>query len=365
MTETLQKLTRARTQLLLDHPFFGELALRLRLTEDPAQPTLAVDGRSIFYNPMYVDKLSTGLTRAILAHEVLHCVFDHIGRRNNRTPTRWNHATDYATNQILVDSGFNLEDTGLLNPAYKGMTADQIYNLLPESTDNAPGPGEKGGAFDNCMDGDLTQTEVNATDWKIATIQAANAAKEKGALPASLARLVEELTTPKINWKDRLRRFVTEISKDDYSWIRLSRRFLGQGLFLPSLYSESMGEIVVAIDTSGSISQEMLNIFGAEIKAIVQSVRPQKTIVVYCDAKVNHVDEFTPDDELKFTMHGGGGTDFCPPFKLLEEQNKTPACFVYLTDGYGPFPGAPTYPVLWCCTTDVIAPFGETLPIEI
>ncbi|NQW81127.1 MAG: hypothetical protein HQ445_08135 [Polaromonas sp.] len=365
MTPTLEKLTRARTQLLLDYPFFGELALRLRLTEDVGIPTMAVDGRSMFYNPTFVDGLSVGLTRAIVAHEVMHCVFDHMGRREGRSPKRWNHAGDYAINQMLTDSGFDFEGTGLLNPAYANMTTDQIYNLLPESTDNAPGPGEKGGALDDCIDGDADSTDANATDWKIATIQAANSAKAMGKLPGSLGRFIEELTTPKVDWRDRLRRFVTEVSKDDYSWMRPNRRFISQGLYLPSLYSESMGEIAVAIDTSGSIGQAMLDAFGAEVKSIVQSVRPSKTTVIYCDAAVNHVDEFGPNDELHFKLHGGGGTDFRPPFALLDEQSTVPVCFIYLTDGYGPFPLDPGYPVMWCCTTDVVAPCGETIPIEI
>ena len=126
-----------------------------------------------------------------------------------------------------------------------------------------------------------------------------------------------------------------------------------------------MGEIVVAIDTSGSIDQPTLNAFGAEIKAIVGNARPKKTTVIYCDAAVNHVDTFEPNDELHFDMHGGGGTNFCPPFEYVAENGLKPVCFVYLTDGYGPFPSAPEFPTLWCCTTEVVAPFGETVPIEV
>jgi predicted metal-dependent peptidase len=122
---------------------------------------------------------------------------------------------------------------------------------------------------------------------------------------------------------------------------------------------------VVAIDTSGSIDQATLNAFGSEIKAIAQSTRPSKIHVIYCDSEINHVDEFGPNDDLKFEMHGGGGTDFRPPFAYVEEHSITPVCFVYLTDMYGNFGKAPSYPVMWCATTDVIAPWGETVQIEI
>jgi predicted metal-dependent peptidase len=214
------------------------------------------------------------------------------------------------------------------------------------------------------MDGTPGETDINGTEWKIAAVQAAEAARAMGKLPGSLARFIDEMVAPKVDWRAMLQRFITETSKNDYSWMRPNRRFLQQGMFLPTLYSESMGEIVVAIDTSGSIDQHTLNAFGAEIRAITGSVRPAKTTVIYCDAEVNHVDEFGPNDDLKFAMHGGGGTRFEPPFQYVEEHSITPVCFVYLTDLYGSFGAAPSYPVMWCATTDVIAPWGETVQIE-
>lgn len=358
------KMTVARTQLLLDHPFFGSLSLRLRLEPNEKIPTMSVDGRVIEYSPAWVNEISPGLTRAVVAHEVMHCVLEHINRRDGREPKKWNAAVDYAANLILTDSGFDFEGTGLLDEQYRGMTAEQIYAKLPDGEGNYPGVGEPGGALDECLDGDSESAMVEATEWKIATIQAASAAKAAGKLPATLNRFIDELTAPKVDWRERLRRFVTETSRDDYTWARPNRRYLAHNMYLPSLHSESMGEIVVAIDTSDS-TKKTLNAFGSEIKAIVQSVRPAKTTVIYCDARVNHVDEFLPNDELKFAMHGGGGTDFRPPFKLLEERDIRPVCFVYLTDMYGTFPTDPGYPVMWCATSNIEGPFGETIPIEV
>lgn len=357
----LQQLTRARTALILDQPFFGVLALRLQLIEDNNHKTLAVNGRQVFYNANFVASLTPALTKSALAHEVFHCVYDHISRRGSRNPRKYNMAGDYVINAALKDSGFEIGDGWLYNSAYAGMSSDEIYNLIPDNDNkNDEGP------LDEILDGDPSETEIEATDWKIATIQAAGAAKAMGKLPASLQRFIDELTIPKIDWKSALQRFVTETSKNDYSWLRPNRRFVAQGMFLPTLYSEAMGEIVVAIDTSGSIDQATLNTFGAEVKAIVQSVRPSTTHVVYCDAAINHVDTFEPNDELKFEMYGGdGGTDFCPPFEYVTKHDVKPVCMVYLTDGYGPFPKTPDYPVLWICTSDVVAPFGETVAIEI
>lgn len=369
--EVADQLTRARTALILDHPFFGQLALRLKLVEDKSAKTLCVDGKSIHYNPDFVAGLSPALTRSAMVHEVGHCVFEHIGRRNGRDPRKWNHAGDYVINAMIKDSGFEIGKDWLYDPAFAGMTTDQIYNLLPDDDGKGggggsqPGPGDPGGSLDEVTDGDPGSNETDATDWKIATIQAAAAAKAMGKLPGSMSRFVDEMTTPKVDWRNVLRRFVTEISKNDYTWMRPNRRYAAQGIFLPTLYSESMGHVVVGIDTSGSIGQDMLNAFGAEIKSIVGSVRPIKTTVIYCDSSVNHVDEFEPNDELHFDMHGGGGTDFRPPFAWLSERAEIPVCFIYLTDMYGPFPSDPGYPVLWCATTDIVGPIGETVQIEV
>jgi len=353
-------LTRARTQLILDHSFFGQLALRLTMVEKPEIKTAAVNGKNIFYNPDFVASLPSGQVKTLLAHEVMHCVFDHIGRRADRNHRKWNQAGDYVINQALLDSGFEAVPGWLQSAVYQGMSTDEVYSLLPES-DNEDG----NDPLDEVLDGDPADVETNATDWKIATIQAANVARLEGKLPASLARFVEELTVAKLDWKAMLRRFITETAKDDYSWQRPNRRFISQGFILPTLYSETMGEIVVVIDTSGSIDQATLNAFGSEIKAIVQGARPSKTHVIYCDAAVNHVDEFGANDDLKFDMHGGGGTDFRPPFEYVTEKSIKPVCLVYLTDLWGPYGDAPEYPVMWVCTTNKIAPWGETIPIEV
>lgn len=377
----LSQLTQARSVLILDHGFFGMLALRLMLKEMSPEmtagfharkmvPTLAVDGKRIFYDPDFILSLSPALTRAALAHEVMHCVFEHIGRRGSRNPRKWNMAGDYVINQVLKDSGFEIGKGWLLEPAYKDMTSDHIYSLMPEDDDtnngSEPGSGSgSGGALCDILDGDPTDMETSDIEWKVATVQAAEMARQQGNLPASMKRFIEDMTAPQVNWREQLARFVTTISANDYSWMRPNKRFLPMGFYLPTLYSESMGVMAVAIDTSGSIDQATLNAFGAEVKAIQQAVRPERTIVIYCDARVNHVDEFGPNDEMKFEMHGGGGTDFVPPFEHLQEHGIQPECLVYLTDMYGRFPDAVDFPTMWCATSDIIGPIGETIRIKV
>lgn len=354
--EVLDTLTRARTALIIDQPFYGMLALRLKFVEDASKKTMEVDGTTIAYNPAFVKSLPIGQVKTVLAHEVMHCVYAHFARRGDRDPRRFNVAGDHVINLGLKKEKFEEVPGWPYDPQYEGMTTDHVYSLLPEDSKDDP--------IDNCADGG-EQDPMEELEWKMATVQAAKVAEQEGKLPQTLKRFVDELTQPKVDWRAMLRRFITEISKDDYSWMRPNKRFQALGFFLPSLYSETMGEIAVVIDTSGSIDQPTLNEFGAEIKAIVANVRPAKTHVIYCDSRVNHVDVFDPNDELKFEAHGGGDTDFRPPFRYLEQNDIRPVCLVYLTDLYGPTGESPGFPVLWACTTDKVAPWGETVPIRV
>jgi predicted metal-dependent peptidase len=357
-----RQMTKARANLLMEQPFFGSLALRLTIVEDSSIETACCDGRSLRYNPSFIEGLDISETKGLIAHEVMHPALGHTTRRGDRNPRKWNEACDYAENPILIAAGLTLPPGALVNNAYTG-SAEHIYTLLPDRPDHDDSnqgndPGRSGGVADS-PEGTSGTEEA---EWKMAVAQAAHVAKQAGNLPDYLKRMVEEVLTPLIPWRDVLRRFMTERKPDDFSWSRGNRRFLAQGLYLPSRIDVAhMGVVVVAIDTSGSIRQKELNAFATEVTAVITDTRPTKTIVIYCDAAIAHIDEFGPEDELTFAAHGGGGTDFRPPFTWLEEQQITPKAFVYLTDGYGSFPDhAPEFPVLWCINnTSVKPPHGE------
>ena len=363
--KALNQLTKARIDMIMLQPFFGTLALRLSLVEDPSCPTLWVDGKRIGYNPEFVLTLTHELTVAAVAHEVGHCIFDHISRRGPRNAQKWNRAGDYVINAMLKDAGFTIGESWLYDPAFAGMSADAVYNLLPDQPDDGGGGGGGGSGDPLC---DIRQSEPDPKqidEWKMATAQAANAARAAGKLSKDLERFVGEILNPKADWRTVLRRFCVEENKDDYSWMRPNKRYIGAGFYIPSLHSHGMGELVVAVDTSGSITQKLLDVFAAEVQAVRDSVRPALTRIIYCDSKINHVDEFGPNDLAEMKIHGGGGTDFRPPFELVEKEGWRPAAFLYLTDLYGPAPKAPPdYPVLWCCITDEKEPWGERVEIE-
>lgn len=372
--EIVLKLTRARATLILDQPFFGALALRLTLIEDLATKTLSVDGKHIYYNPEFIGTLSASLVKSALAHEVMHCVLDHMSRLGEREPKRWNQAADYALNQILSDVGFEIGEGWLINPAYKDMSADHIYSLIPPNppddgsgAGNSPGNGH-GDPLDDMQPGgkDAAAVAEATREWKVATTQAANAAKIMGKLPGDLERFIDQLFKAQVDWKAVLRQFIHEISKTDYAWTKPNKHMLVHGVYMPSLHSESMGDIVIGVDVSGSIDKPTLDAFSAEINAIVAETQPANVHLVYCDSRVAGTQSFARHEEIDMKPVGGGGTAFSPVFDWVEENGIRPVCLVYLTDLYGDATFAPPeYPTLWCCTNEQVAPFGDTVHIEV
>lgn len=364
-------MTSARTRLVLTYPFFGVLALRLRIVERTDMPhkTMAVDGTHLFYDPDFVTRLPRGRLLAAIAHEVVHCALDHIPRRTAREPDRWNRAIDYATNLILSDAGLDVDETNwLFDRKYEGMSAEEIYERLPQ--DGSDSKGKSG--FDTHMaypgaGGGQEQTPGSSAAWKLATVQAAQAAQARGKLPDSLRRLVEDLLEPQIDWQEKLAKFMHNgKGHQNYNWMTPQRRMLVHGLVLPAMDGKQMGTVVAVSDDSGSVGAAELQALASEIAGVSISTQPERLIHISCDARVNHVAEFGPSDTFVMESKGGGGTDFRPPFEYVDQHNIAPQCLIYLTDGYGPFPAEPpAYPVLWVMTTDVVPPWGEHVRISI
>ncbi len=206
------------------------------------------------------------------------------------------------------------------------------------------------------------------SDWAVATLQAAQAAKAMGNLPAGLEAMIDAIKHPVVDWKPILRRFMQQCARADYNWRYPNKRYIPLGLYLPTLQSESMPPIVWAMDDSGSCWDEPTQTrFASELTSVVQECKPERVYMPYCDAAVSKpVAVFEPGDPLKFHPRGGGGTSFVPVFDWIEEEDIQPACLIYSTDMYGTFPAhAPSYPVLWASTTkNYPAPFGEVVDIS-
>lgn len=377
------KLAKARAGLIIDQPFFASILLSMPIEIDNSVPTMATDGESIKYNEQWTEKLSLPETVFVLAHETLHCVFDHMGRRGHRSPNRWNQAADYIINDLLVKEKIgSMPHGGLLNPnlvTQGGSTAEGVYTLLPESDENK-GAGQPGGALDSVYDAgsnngqnkaDQATIAEKSAALKVRVIAAKNAAKMAGKLSANLERLVNDIVKPRYDWREILRRFITERAKNEYSFAKPKRRFLSQDLYLPSLSGQKMGEIVVAVDCSGSINDSLLAAFSAEINAIKQDTCPSKITVLYFDHDLCGEPEiFGPDDDLALSPRGGGGTAFSPIFNFVNNLDEAPACVVVLTDLYcNDYGNAPDCPVLWTCLENTPeqyqkVPFGEVITVN-
>jgi len=395
------RLTKARTALLLEHPFFGTLLFRLKPIETTSVATMATDGVSLFHNPEFTQGLAPGELIGVLAHEVMHPALHHDTRRGDRDHKLWNRACDYAINPLLLDAGLQLPADRLFDPRFIGMSAEQIYNLLDQereapqpqnesgnagndaqssqpSPSNSPGtptspetPGGFGQVLDaptlRTVEGAEQETQVaqeHEREWQIAVERAESVARMAGKTPAGLERSLDSGEKARANWREALRRTFSETVPADYSWLRPNRRFLAMGLYLPGIVREGVGEIAIAVDCSGSISQRVLGLFEAEIAALTEEHQPERVHVVYFDTEIHRHDVFERGEMITLKPTGGGGTSFEPIFTHLEQEGIRPHS-VMLTDLLGSFPRQePVYPVIWASTRRGRVPFGAVISIE-
>jgi predicted metal-dependent peptidase len=422
------KLAAARTRLILEKPFLGALVMHLPLkSADPKWcKTTATDARNFYFNPDYIARLTLEQTQFVLAHEAMHCALSHFNRRNHRQKHRWDVACDYAVNMILDEERMRGPDNALMNAAYRGLTAEEIYPVLhedpPEETqdmhlfDNEPsegggegeqqeqndaeqgkGQGEKseqtegesgskpeqqeqqageGSQDSEPRQASEAQTPPPPTDpdkldeqWKSRLAAAAQAARQAGKLSQSMLRLVDNLLAPQLPWRVLLARYMMNAARDDYSFQRTSRREVGNSseALMPRLYSQSVNVIVV-LDTSGSITQDELREFLTEIDALKAQVRATVTLHA-CDDKLDAGGPWRyamwESMTLPAEISGGGGTDFRPVFEWVSQNQLNPDLLVYFTDAEGQFPERePAYPVAWLVKGKATTPFGIRIQLN-
>lgn len=407
------KLAAARTRLILDKPFLGSLVMHLPLkAADPKWcKTTATDAKSFYYNPAYIDRLSLEQTQFVLAHEAMHCALSHFARRNHRQKHRWDVACDYAVNMILDDERMRGPENALMSAAYRGLTAEEIYPVLhedppeetqdihlfddesseggdgePQEQDSGEGqgqssPSEGGGGGESerqeegeasPQSGDSQRAPPPPSDpgkldeqWKARLAAAAQMARQAGKLSPSLMRLVDDLLAPQLPWRAMLARYMMNAARDDYSFQRTSRR--ESSALMPRLHSQSV-DVVVALDTSGSVQAEELREFLAEIDALKGQVRANVTLHA-CDDKLdtNGPWRFAQWEAMKLpeALSGGGGTDFRPLFDWVAREHINPDLLVYFTDAQGHFPERePHFPVVWLVKGKSGVPFGTRIQLN-
>jgi predicted metal-dependent peptidase len=380
------KITAARTSLVLEQPFFGSLALSLKMQANPGCGTAWVDGRTLGYEPAFIESLTHAQITALLAHEVMHCALGHPWRRDGRNPKRFNVACDRAINYDLKESGFTLPpDHEIATGEEIGKSAEWIYARLPEpgdedgqggggGTDSGQGDGQGQGKPDPLgevrdaptspdSDGDPAPTEG---EWKQRAASAMQQAKMQGSMPGGLAREVERALRPRVDVRSLLLRFFSERSTGDYSWTRPNPRYLSQGLYLPALESKALGEVAIMIDTSGSVDAVSLSYARSIVESVIEECNPSAVTVFYVDAQVCRIDRFAQGEPLVWHPCGGGGTNFTSFFECIERGEESPVCVMGISDLDATFPPmVPSVPVLWLSTEeDGTAPFGEVVYLE-
>lgn len=368
----MKKITSARVWMICEEPFFGTLALSLIPKEDATCDTAWTDGRHLGYNPTFIESLTYAELVGLVKHEVMHCANGHPWRKDGREHKRFNRACDLAINEYCgtLPKGALMPDAD-----QKGKSAEWIYARLPESPEDKGGQGsgtpqpgqgnpEPAGEVRDAptgtdADGNPAPTEG---EWKQKTAEALQAAKMQGNLPGDLERLIEAALDKRIDVRSLLLRFMTERTRADYSWSTPNTRYISQGLYLPALHSISMGEVAIMVDTSGSVDAQSLSYARAIVEDVLAEANPIRMSVWYADAKVCHVARFEQGEPLVWEPKGGGGTDFCPALKAIEDEG-TAVAVLCITDLAGRFPDGCSLPVLWLATTSAVAPFGETIPL--
>lgn len=389
MARQVTKLEKARTQIVLDHPFFASILLKYPVVETRDIPTMAVDQRGqIYVNPDFVEKLPVPQIVWGLCHEVMHRVGQHATRRRHREKVKWNFAGDAWINDTLDQCGIGAripDCVDIKDSAAK--TVETIYDTLPQPAEcfgkgKGKGKGGKGDqngnnpswedfAENDGMGCDIIETGKPLTEaeqqeiearGKIDIAEAAQAAKMKGKLPGVLAKIVSDVIESKTPWFDILERWMTEKATNEVSWAKPNRRYLAQDIYMPSMQSQAaMGEIVLQVDVSGSISKKELDYYNGHIKRIVDQCRPLKTHVIYTDTRVQRYDCFEQGEEVNLEFYSGGGTHMPEGFNWVDKKGIEPAAFICLTDGYTDFGQPPDYPVVWCISSAVNATHGETV----
>ena len=411
------KLSAARTQLILDKPFLGALVLRLPMVEADSRwcRTTGTDARTFYFNADYIDALSLEQVKFVLAHEALHCALSHFARRQHRVKHRWDVACDYAVNPLLLDDGLTPPPGVLVDERFEAMTAEEIYPCIDENTDEEPldqhlfdqeDRGEGGGQGSSNLERDegeqnqqaggsgdgsrqdshqetpddgtggrgvpqpapLTPSERDtlSVQWQQRLAGAAQQAMQAGKLGGAMARMVDHLLQPQLPWRMLLARYMSATARDDYSYTRPSSRREGLAI-LPSLRSAQI-DVAVAVDTSGSVSNDEIGQFLSEVNGLKGQMRARLTLLA-CDAELTGDGPwiFEPWEELAYLgeLQGGGGTRFSPVFDWLARQERQPDLLVYFTDANGEFPKAePLYPVIWLVKGKSKVPWGQRIQLN-
>ncbi len=399
-----KRVERATLRVLFRVPFFAPAVARLPITFQDGIGTACTDGHGIKMDPAFVDTLSDDQLVTLICHEACHPMLGHLWRAPESAKVdqaswdTWNKATDHAVNLMLKDFSklvmgrdkvadpFPFPDPPeayCANPAFAGMAEETIFNILNSEKDSqnapgqkpgyqgsgkssgkqgggnpkAPGAGKSGGQPGSMPQfGQMTQPTAALdqssqkklrNDWEGTLINAVKMAQGRGDLPGGFERYVEELVSNQVPWTEILRSWLREQCADDWCWTEPALEYESSDFILPSLKSDKIGSVVFCVDTSGSINNELLAKFKAEMQSCLDDLHPSKVVEICCDTQIHSEREYRMGDQVALDAPGGGGTSFVPAIARCCDMDPKPRCVVYLTDGDGDYGADPEIPVIW------------------
>lgn len=361
-----QKLTQAKTKLMLENPYFGTLATSLELRPNTAIASIHNRGDVMEYNDEYLEVLSVDEVSTLLANAAMHQALFHSERGRGKVSSVWQLASDYAINDLLVQNGFMLPPMANYSDRFERLYAEQIYTILLGELDLQENEEEnqEERETEQVREEELPEELLAQEEYEMLIEQLLSKMEKQGELPRGIERFVTSKQSAQIAWRDALYRYVNAHAKSDYRMFPPSKKHLYRGMALPSITGEEL-KIIVAIDTSASIDDKLLELFLAELYEIMQIFPHYIIELIECDAKIQNIQRLTPLEPLESKVKGGGGTDFRPVFEYIEGLHEDFKFVIYFTDGMGTFPNfEPLIDVLWVISTgEVGVPFGEILSI--
>jgi predicted metal-dependent peptidase len=411
--KAITRLQSARLWLCGEKPFFGYIAMYLKFIEENKIETCAIDKNgNFYYNSKFVESLTKEQLRGVVLHELLHCVFFHLHRLGHRDRMIWNYATDSVINYIIINEGLELPEMAIRPSRYDGSlkifgktfsvknkSAEKFYNEIYEdmkknmNDQNKNGESGDGDSNDGMKNFDehkyvgkeskedsksnqQKNKNLSEQDWKriITNAKVSNInQKSKGYESGEMDRLIDDISDPKINWQSKLRQILKGHIPYDYTFTRRNRKTHHlPDTYLPAIEKDKI-EVLVNIDTSGSVGKEELTAFVSEVIGIRNAYQNLKLIILYSDTKVYKPVELenpTVEDIIRHKPKGYGGTDHRPVFEYIDKHYPNIQLVVCCTDGQTDFPDKiPRYNVIWVLggswkVEKNKIPFGEVIEID-
>ncbi len=349
----MSRFSQAKAKLLIEKPYFGNLAAALELHENSDLRSFYSNGTVFEYNSEYIQSLSIDELCFALANGAMHSALLHKNRQQNRLSWLWQKATDYAINSMLVQNDLELPPDVNFERRFKRMYAEEIYAILQDEIDHKD-------EYEHEMQEDVLKEE------KFAQLahQTAIKADSYDELPEDIERFFSLNLVSRIDWREKLHHILDRHFKDDYRTMPPSKKLLYSGIYLPSLYSEKLF-LVVAIDSSGSVDETLLGQFIDELESLLLSFCDVSIELLICDDKIRSHTSITSQELNTYELKGGGATSFVPVFEYIERENLTCKLLIYFSDLDATFPKQePEYETLWVSPKEADIPFGELLLLE-